>query len=267
MVVGVGQMQPKICDQGETGLPRSNIEEGNFLVCLWLPACCLLSFQCLGESRCILTLSAINLMEKNVAASMHQAQYQAQYCLIWSCPLHWAQRKPPPRCGKMTGWGHVCKGYSRPGKRHLLEVLRVKNPAGHLWKRLVRSEGAEEGRQRWRLLSGSRRGVHCRLRTASDGILTVGKTLWQREKRGWERRSQRICLQTWVKEWQKKRRQAARGKAFSPNSCIKERGIQREKKTPACRGGCNTVGGCGCCGRAKLFLAGDKKLNLSPHLA
>lgn len=50
----------------------------------------------------------------------------------------------------------------------------------------------------------------------------------------------------------------------SLNSCIKERGIQREKKMSACQGGCNTVGGCGSCGRAKLFLAGNKKLFESP---
>ena len=32
MVVGVGPTQPKICDQGETGLPHLDIEEGNLLV-------------------------------------------------------------------------------------------------------------------------------------------------------------------------------------------------------------------------------------------
>lgn len=101
--------------------------------------------------------------------------------------------------------------------------------------------------------------MRSRLQTASGGILTVEKTLWQQEKEGWEQSSQRIFLKTLVKELQKKCRQTARGKVFSLNSCIKERVIQREKLS-ACLGGCNPVGGCGCCGRDKLFLAGNKKL-------
>lgn len=34
--------------------------------------------------------------------------------------------------GRGQAGGHVCKGYSRPGKRHNLKALRVGNTAGHL---------------------------------------------------------------------------------------------------------------------------------------
>lgn len=46
--------------------------------------------------------------------------------------------------GSQQAGGPVCKGYFSPGKRHLLKDLRAENTAGHLQKRLVRSEGAEE---------------------------------------------------------------------------------------------------------------------------
>lgn len=41
-VGGVGQTQPKICDQEETRLPHSNIEEGNVLVWSVCTAACVL---------------------------------------------------------------------------------------------------------------------------------------------------------------------------------------------------------------------------------
>lgn len=57
---------------------------------------------------------------------------------------------------------------------------------------------------------------------SQDGILAVGKTLWQKKIRGWEWSSHRIFLQILVKEQQKKYRRAARGRVFTPNSIIKE---------------------------------------------
>lgn len=98
---------PKFVTKGRLGYLIQILKTGSSWcgLCLCLPACCLFLFECLGESRCILIFLAINLVGENVAASMHQAQYQVWYHFIWSCLLHWAQRKPPPLCGKRTGWG------------------------------------------------------------------------------------------------------------------------------------------------------------------
>lgn len=49
-MVGVGETQSKICDQGETVLPHSNVQEWNLLLCVYgcLHAACSLSRSCMN---------------------------------------------------------------------------------------------------------------------------------------------------------------------------------------------------------------------------